>query len=99
MENTDFGTPPGTAFYTGNIPQQAPIIVTVCFNAEHVEVSETLPSERLTNNGKTHCWSHISPISDADEIKQLCDNLHIHPLVSEDILTVTHRPKIDEYDD
>ncbi len=99
MENTDYGTPPGTAFYTGKVPRHAPGIVTICYDADHIEVSEHIPSENLIDSGKTHCWSHVTPISDASRIRQICDKLHIHPLVSEDILTVAHRPKVDEYED
>jgi magnesium transporter len=32
------------------------------------------------------------------KIRAICDQFTIHPLVSEDLLTVTHRPKVDEYD-
>ena len=99
MQNTDYGTPPGTALYTGKVSLQPPKITTICFDAEHTETFEYIPSENLINNQKKHCWSHVSPISDASRIRQICDDLHIHPLVSEDILTVTHRPKVDEYED
>ncbi len=92
------GELPGSAKYTGSVPQQEPVITTLCYNTEFVEKFTTLPHPDLAEAKNYQCWSHITPISDEDKIRKICDQLQIHPLVTEDLLTVTHRPKVDEYE-
>ncbi|MDX1808703.1 MAG: magnesium/cobalt transporter CorA [Sulfurospirillaceae bacterium] len=98
------GLSPGSTIYTGDIEKENPLISITTFDLQNVDsknyesIEETLRA--YSNISKdTKAWIHIEPISDEEKIAKLCSLFNLHSLVAEDILSVNHRPKVDEYDD
>src|SRR5262245_21991786 len=70
-----------------------------CDTATHTFFNIDDP-ERLrhaANDDTVHIWLDLSHPS-AEEMAQLAERLHLHPLAVEDALTGHQRPKIEEYD-
>lgn len=95
------GLPPGSLVYVGD-QTNAPIRITLFdYNQDSIEeralksAVESFPykdSDRVT-------WINLDGIHNITEIEKLGQHYNIHPLVLEDILHTTQRPKIDEHDD
>lgn len=47
----------------------------------------------------TVTWLHVNGIHQADIIRTVGQQLHLHPLLIEDVLNTTQRSKIEDYDD
>lgn len=98
------GLAPGTSIYTGDIAKQDPWITITTyldsnFLIETYSIHDDISSIYANLDKKLRSWVHIEPISDQDAISKLCnETFMIHPLVTEDLLAVHHRPKIETYD-
>ncbi len=44
-------------------------------------------------------WINVDGLSDPQAIGRLAEKYHLHPLAIEDLLHVTHRPKVEPYED
>ena len=44
-------------------------------------------------------WINVDGINDMQVVRGLAEKYHLHPLAIEDVLHVTHRPKVEAYDD
>jgi len=101
------GLAPGALVYLGaenvDTPDFAPEIT--LFEYEKEVVSErTLTIKDLSaldlnayliNNKKI--WLNVHGVHDIELIKKIGDLFHLHPLVQEDILNTSQRPKLDEF--
>lgn len=98
------GLAPGSAIYTGNVEVSAPIIQTIIYNKENITITENQSLEQLQetyntlDNEKTF-WIHVEPISAQNEIAKIGSLFDLHSLVVEDMLSVNHRPKAEEFDE
>ncbi len=95
-----FGLPPGSLVYTGE-PQVAEPRVE-CFTYTAEEYTTDTGIARLfekphRNKGVT--WINIDGLHDVEMLERLGEHYRIHPLVLEDILSTTQRPKIEYYDE
>ncbi len=63
---------------------------------ENIQLEDTYPYLKKTES-KT--WVRISGLHDEIAVEALGGHLGIHPLVLEDIMNTTQRPKIEDYDD
>ncbi|OIP57845.1 MAG: magnesium and cobalt transport protein CorA [Helicobacteraceae bacterium CG2_30_36_10] len=98
------GLAPGVAVYTGNVEVSTPIARAIVYKSDSVEASDFQSYEQLQeiyNNldKNSMSWIHIEPISDQESIAKISSIFELHPLVVEDILSVTHRPKTEEFDE
>lgn len=98
------GLSPGTAIYTGDLEVKYPEITVVRYDLEDVRIGGCEIKDcqkdvfsKLDDTG--HTWVHVEPISDQNAIVELCRILSIHPLAVEDILSVAHRPKAEEFEE
>lgn len=95
------GYPPGTAAYTGEKNQIAPILTAAFYNKDICdiktgsEIASSLPNEK--NDGII--WLNVEGLHDAELIKDIAKHFHLHPLTVEDILNVAQRPKVEEFED
>ncbi|WP_299107593.1 magnesium/cobalt transporter CorA [uncultured Winogradskyella sp.] len=95
------GQVPGTLVYTGEKSHKNVKIESFDYTKD--SISETI----LTNieDAKSFketdsvTWINIDGLSSIDEIENIGLQYGLHPLVLEDIVNTTQRPKIDEYDD
>lgn len=98
------GVAPGSAIYTGDIEVNDPKMTAVLYDSKHAEINEYhlySEVERACRDigSETKSWIHIEPISNQEAIARLAELFGLHSLVAEDVLSVSHRPKAEEYDD
>lgn len=95
------GQAPGTLVYTGKKAEKQLHIESFDYT------KETLNESNLTNieDAKSYkdtdsvTWINIDGLNAISEIENIGKQYDLHPLVLEDIVNTTQRPKIDEYDD
>ncbi|EPR73467.1 Magnesium and cobalt transport protein CorA [Winogradskyella psychrotolerans RS-3] len=95
------GKAPGTLVYTGKKTEKQLHIESFDYT------KETLKENVLTNieDAKSYketdsvTWINIDGLNSLSEIESIGKQYELHPLVLEDIVNTTQRPKIDEYDD
>ncbi len=75
-------------------------IVFTSYNSEKFERIELLDLHDLVilqdNNVK---WLEIATLDDIDLVNRIVKKFNIHPLVLEDILSIDHIPKVEDYQD
>ena len=95
------GLPPGTMIHVGETRQAKPRITVFDYDLDHYEekvvksIEETFPYR----DKKTTTWINIDGIHDLELIKTVDSHFGIHPLVLEDIVNASQRPKKDDYGD
>ncbi|HHH37631.1 MAG TPA: magnesium/cobalt transporter CorA [Epsilonproteobacteria bacterium] len=97
------GLAPGSAVYTGDKAPQKALIRVVSYAENSIDIAYGITPDRFdplayTQKGKV-TWVHVEPISDAQSISKIGTIFGLHPLVVEDILSISHRPKAEVYDD
>lgn len=95
------GMPPGSAIYTGE-KRNTPIHITVIdYDVDHLDEREGLSVEDCAGfvDSRSMSWINVDGVHDAAVIQALCESFRVHPLSTEDILSIGTRPKCEEYDD
>jgi magnesium transporter len=95
------GLPPGTAMYIGP-PRTSQVNMTItCYGPDRCEEKQiTQVEESYGLSDKDNItWIHVNGLHDAPMIEALGGHYAIDPLILEDILNTSHRPKFEEYDD
>lgn len=95
------GLPPGTLVHLGKLRVEHSSIALIQYNEERLTerkfktVAEYKPAE-----GESEvCWINLVGLHDVQQVRQLGDMFHIHPLVQEDILNTGQRPRREDYGD
>ena len=67
----------------------------------HVQTVTDLPAFLSAHRPEwaTNRWINIDGLSDMSAIRGLAEKYRLHPLALEDVLHVTHRPKVEAYED
>lgn len=94
------GLPPGSLTYTGESSTQTPQITYFEYNDDTFHEKQCAAPEDLaiTNDKSIMQWFHIEGSHDVALIDQIGRCFTIHPLVLEDLVNTSQRPKIEEYD-
>ncbi len=97
------GLPPGTPIHVGEQGDEDVTITVVVYDAETYNCTFCTPSHTMDCAADRHSpaitWINIDGLYRVDIIERICNDFHIHPLVQEDILNTTQRPKVDVADD
>ncbi len=96
---TKVAQPPGTLVYVGDAPLASSQMELLHLGTEGLRLVN--PSdEQLKNVLHTHSmyWLQVRGVHDTQAIARLGQIFSLHPLVQEDILDTTHRPKAEDYD-
>lgn len=92
-------TSPGSLIYTGEISFKTYIKFIhydeSSYFSQNYDRVKDLP--KLENKGVY--WINFVGLSDLENISDICRLFSIHPLVAEDLLNTSHRPKIEKYED
>lgn len=92
------GQPPGTMVYTGLRRDEPLRISLIDYGADSINeqvdarIEDCIPCKDST----TVSWINIDGLNDTSVIEQVGDVFGIHPLVLEDILHTTQRPKLED---
>lgn len=95
------GQKPGTAVYTG-IQRLEEIKITVHdFDEQHYDV---IPIERIESSesflqSDSKTWIQVQGLHDIEKLQTVWDYFELHPLIQEDIVNMSQRPKIEHYQD
>lgn len=95
------GQVPGTPIHTG-IQRLDNVLMTVHdFDEDHYDVIPIKKIEKsepyLQNKSKT--WIQVRGLHDIETLKTVWDYFNLHPLVQEDIVSTSQRPKVEHYTD
>lgn len=94
------GLPPGTLVHVGEVKTEQPLVTVFDYKADaHSEQSLTV-EQALTLTPPVHGirWVNIYGLHDPTLIAKLGSNFGLHPLVLEDILNTSQRPKVDSFE-
>tara|TARA_R110002012_G_scaffold242788_1_gene417232 strand:- start:58090 stop:59157 length:1068 start_codon:yes stop_codon:yes gene_type:complete len=95
------GKSPGALVYTGEKNTQKLFIESFDYNTEFINELELQDINEVFNFKSTDSitWININGLNHIDEIEKIGAHYNLHPLVLEDIVNTSQRPKIDEYED
>lgn len=95
------GQVPGTLIYTGKKSDKDFHVECFDYTKDHIEESILLNIEDVVNYKETDSvtWINVDGLKHTDKIEDIGKQYDLHPLVLEDIVNTSQRPKIDEYDD
>ena len=94
------GQIPGTLVNTGEKSDKKFNIQCFDYTKDNIEESILLNIEEAINYKETESvtWINIEGLKYTDEIENIGRQYGLHPLILEDIVNTTQRPKIDEYE-
>lgn len=94
------GQVPGTLIYTGDKTNSL-FIESFDYNQQQVEEKELKQVEEVFDYKSTDSitWINFNGLHHINEIEKIGKHYNIHPLILEDIVNTSQRPKIDEFDD
>ena len=94
------GQAPGTLIYTGEKSNNLAIEV-FDYNIDRIEEKDLTQIEDafLYKSTESVTWININGLNHTTEIEKIGNHYSLHPLILEDIVNTTQRPKIDEYED
>ncbi len=95
------GMAPGTVTYMGDKENVSLHVEVIDYNKEHYSLKNYSTVEETFDLGTEDSitWTNITGLGNVDDIKRLGTFYDIHPLILEDIVDPSQRPRIDEYDD
>lgn len=95
------GLPPGTIVHVGDKRTETVKITVMDYDKDHCQMKEITDVEELLpfRDNPTVTWINIDGVHDVTIIERLGRYFRIHPLVLEDILHTTQRPKIEDFED
>ena len=96
------GLPPGSLIHDGDILLDKPEISVTDYDAtdvEHVVLNDPKELYPFMENNERTTWVKFNGLHDTQTIGDIGAHLEIHPLVLEDVVNTTQRPKVEHYDD
>jgi magnesium transporter len=95
------GQVPGTLVYTGKKSDKDFHVECFDYTKDYIQETILLNIEDAINYKETDSvtWINVDGLKYTREIENIGQQYNLHPLVLEDIVNTTQRPKIDEYED
>lgn len=99
-QSEKIGLAPGSYIFLGEKKQEKLLLNLMNFDAENFEFGEIADFEDSIayKNKKSTTWINIYGLHEVDVLQKIEKLYDIHPLVMEDILNTSQRPKIEFYD-
>ena len=95
------GQTPGTAIHTG-LQRVEKVQMTIHdFDLDHYDV---IPIEKVEKSepfiqNKSKTWIQVCGLHDVEKLRTIWDYFELHPLMQEDIVSTSQRPKVEFYED
>jgi len=98
--NKHIGQIPGTLVYTGGKSDKDFHVECIDYTKADIVESALLNIEDAVNYKETDSvtWINVNGLKHIDQIENIGNQYELHPLVLEDIVNTSQRPKIDEYE-
>ena len=95
------GQVPGSIIYTGEKSSSKIFIEAIDYDKDQYIEKELNNIEETFDfkHSDSVTWINLNGLNHVNDIEKLGTHYEIHPLVLEDIVNISQRPKIDEYDD
>jgi magnesium transporter len=95
------GKAPGSMIYTGHKSTKQLFIEAFDYNVDRCIDKELNNVEEIfqINLADSITWINLNGLNHVKEIEKLGNHFNLHPLVLEDIVSISQRPKIDEHED
>lgn len=95
------GLPPGTVVYAGDKPSMPTRITLMDYdaNAFREQTLNTIEEAFECKTSLTTTWINVDGVSDTSVVEKIGKQFDLHPLVLEDIVVPSQRPKLEDYDD
>lgn len=99
-ELKDVGQPPGTLVFTGAKKAERVKISVIDYYEQQYQIKEVKTVEACFpfKDSPTVTWINIDGLHDLNIIEKMGEHFDIHSLILEDILNVTQRPKMEDFD-
>ncbi len=91
------GLPPGTLVFTGNKKIEEAKVSICRYNAEKFVGEGLTLSDVYGAEAGIITWVDVRGLHEVELVEEIGRGFHIHPLILEDILDVSQRPKFEEY--
>lgn len=94
------GSPPGTLVHIGEKKAETVRITYIDYDDQSFQEKQVKNIEECFpfKDTPTVTWINIDGIHDTDMIEKIGKHYNLHPLILEDILNTTQRPKFEDYD-
>ena len=95
------GVPPGTLHHIGDVYLDQIALQRTVYTATGADVQEYTHVDALLSDAAKAgiAWIEVKGLHDVETIEKIGRHFAIHPLVLEDILDTTQRPKFEEFDE
>jgi magnesium transporter len=95
------GMAPGSLVYSGEAKEEAAKITLIDYDVQRLEekIVDSVEDIFPHRDTETVSWINIDGVHDVHMIEKLGDHFGIHPLVLEDIVHTSQRPKLEDFDD
>ena len=93
------GLPPGSLVHLGEIKTARPTITLIEYDAKSIEEHsfQSIEASRAHSPKHATLWLNVYGLQDASILSEIGSRFNLHPLVLEDILNTSQRPKVDDY--
>ncbi|MFH1113660.1 MAG: magnesium/cobalt transporter CorA [Pseudomonadota bacterium] len=93
--------PPGSLIHIGKRVAEGVRISIVRFDQGRVQVTDDAGLQELTQplDGTSSTWITVEGLHEVETVEAICHHFRLHPLITEDILNTTQRPKIEDLGD
>ena len=94
------GLPPGTLIHTGEQKTEHTTVTLLHYDEQQVQerVIDTIGDYLVDRDKPGITWINLEGLHQVEVLQQLGKAFDLHPLVLEDILNTTQRPKLEDYD-
>jgi len=97
------GLPPGTPVHVGEQVDQDVTVSVTDYDPENYSFTLCTPVQAkdcaIYRKTPSVTWINIDGLFRVEVIEKICNDFLIHPMIQEDILNTTQRPKVDVFDD
>jgi magnesium transporter len=93
------GQIPGTPIHTGERHMEQVLMTVHDYDEEHYEV---IPIKKIEKSepflkSKSKTWIQVRGLHDVETLKKVWEYFDLHPLVQEDVVSTSQRPKVEHY--
>jgi len=95
------GKSPGTMIHIGNERVDPVNINLIDYTSDHLEERELTSADQCQpfRHSPTISWINLDGVHQLDNLERIGNDFDLHPLVLEDIVNTTHRPKSEDFGD
>lgn len=99
MSSSEPGTAPGTAEYMGEQKVDDVHIMLYDYSQTHVDQQKIEDIEEAQSylESSSNTWINVNGLHDVEKLKKIWSYFELHPLIQEDIVNTSQRPKVESY--